>query len=267
MFEKNNGKRVAFVISPIGEPDSAERKRADQILKHVIKPVVSEFGYEAIRADNIPKPGIITSQVINHIINDPLVIADLAGHNPNVFYELAIRHAIKKPVIQIIRKDEKIPFDVSIQRTIQIDHKDLDSVDEAKKELKKQIKAVEKDPTLVNSPISTAVNLESMKQSSDPERKAIAEFRSTLQELYIAVKEIQNQIEDLKEKSPLRYSVGRHLIVDHDLRPTEHLVEHIEATPRPYVVSSSDIEEITKNIEDYLSKRDKEKKRRAKKDQ
>jgi hypothetical protein len=45
-------------------------------------------------------------------MNDPLAIADLSDPNPNVFYELAIRQAIGKPLVQIIQKDEKIPFDV-----------------------------------------------------------------------------------------------------------------------------------------------------------
>ena len=102
-----------FVISPIGEPDSETRKRADQILKHVVKPAVGECGYTAVRADEIDKPGIITSQVIQRVVTDPLVVADLTERNPNVFYELAIRHALRKPLVQLIKKGEQIPFDVA----------------------------------------------------------------------------------------------------------------------------------------------------------
>ena len=192
--QNDNAKKIAFVIFPIGERDSPERKRADQMLNHLIKPIVSEFGYEAVRSDKISKPGIITSQIINHIINDPLVVADLTGHNPNVFYELAVRHAIKKPVIQMIKKGERIPFDVRQARTIEIDHKDLDSVDEAKKELRKQIKAVEKDPTLVDSPISMAVDLQLLKQSSDPYSKVVAELRGSLQTIHATVQEIYRKM-------------------------------------------------------------------------
>lgn len=186
----NEGEKVAFVISPIGEPNSPTRKRADQILNHVIEPVVSELGYKSVRADKISKPGVITSQIISHLLDDPLVIADLTGQNPNVFYELAVRHTVKKPIIQMIQERERIPFDVSTTRTIQINHKDLDSVDKAKKELRKQIKAVEKDPTLVDSPISMAVDLQTLKQSSDPESKTIADLRTALQEINQMVKEI-----------------------------------------------------------------------------
>lgn len=92
------------------------------------------------------------------------MIADLTGRNPNVFYELAIRHTVKKPVIQMIEKGEAIPFDISTTRTIQIDHRDLDSVEKAKKELERQIRAIENTPTLVESPISTAIELQQLKR-------------------------------------------------------------------------------------------------------
>jgi len=60
-----NGEKVCFVIAPIGDADSDTRKRSDQVLKHVIRPAVTGCGYVAIRADEIDKPGLITSQVIS----------------------------------------------------------------------------------------------------------------------------------------------------------------------------------------------------------
>ena len=156
--------QACFVISPIGPEGSNVRNRADQILRHVITPVAAACGFDTVRADHISEPGLITAQVIQHIIDDPLVIADLTGSNPNVFYELAIRHAIRKPLVQIIQKDEKIPFDVAGMRTIPVDHQDLDSVEEAKGEIEKQIKAVlSKKPGEIESPISVSVELHALR--------------------------------------------------------------------------------------------------------
>jgi hypothetical protein len=73
-------------------------------------------------------------------------VADLTERNPNVFYELAIRHAIRKPLIQIIKSDEQIPFDVAGTRTIPVDHRDLDSVEFAKAEIVRQIDALNGRP-------------------------------------------------------------------------------------------------------------------------
>lgn len=175
--------KTCFVIAPIGEEGSEIRQRSDQVLTHIIKPVAEECGYEAVRADEISEPGIITSQVIQHLVDDDLVIADLSGKNPNVFYELAVRHTVKKPVVQIIQSDESIPFDVAPTRTIHVDHRDLDSVANAKEELIKQIRSVEKDPRKVDSPISVAIDLQSLHQSENPLEKSNAEIMFMLQDL------------------------------------------------------------------------------------
>jgi hypothetical protein len=115
---------------------------------------------------------------------------------------LAVRHAIKKPVVQLIQKGEKIPFDVSTTRTIQIDHQDLQSVDEAKQELAKQIRAVEKDPSKVDSPISIAVDFQLLKQSEDPQRKVLAEMRAMMQQIYASTSYIKDLLRETTTQSP-----------------------------------------------------------------
>ena len=182
--------KVCFVIAPIGEEGSEIRRRSDQVLNHIITPAAKDCGYETIRADTISEPGIITSQVIQHLIDDALVIADLTGRNPNVFYELAIRHAVRKPIVQLIQIGEPIPFDVAQSRTIQVDHHDLDSVAKCRGELTKHINKVEKDPTDVDTPISVAIDIQSLRQSENPLEKSSAEIISMLQDLRSKVEEI-----------------------------------------------------------------------------
>jgi len=155
-----------FIICPLGGEQSDTRKRADQLLKHVLSPVLEENGYAPVRADQVPKVGLITSQIINLIIDSPLVIADLTGSNPNVFYELAIRHAIRKPYIQIIDGGEKIPFDIGSVRTIEFDIGDLDSVEKTKTEIGRQIKEFAKGHK-PDSPISIASTARLLQDDSD----------------------------------------------------------------------------------------------------
>lgn len=175
--------KKCFVISPIGDEGTETRRRCDQVLEHIIKPVAKECGYNTVRADQISEPGIITSQVIQRLLHDDLVIADLTGRNPNVYYELAVRHAVRKPVVQIIHHDEPIPFDVSPTRTIKFDYQDLDSVAYCKEQLKKQIQTVERDPSKVDSPISVAIDVQTLSQSTNPLEKSNAEIIIMLQEL------------------------------------------------------------------------------------
>jgi hypothetical protein len=179
--------KTCFVIAPIGEERSEIRGRSDKVLTHIIRPITKNCGYNSIRADEVSQPGVITSQIIQHIIDDDLVIADLTGRNPNVFYELAVRHAIKKPVIQIIQSGESIPFDVAQTRTIQFDPTDMDSVANCKKELEKQIKATEQNSTNIDSPISMAIKLQVLGKSDNPLEKSNAEIISMLQDVKIMI--------------------------------------------------------------------------------
>jgi len=105
--------KTCFYITPIGEPTSEERQHADFMLEYVIKPAVEEFGLNVVRADQMGKPGMIGKQIIEQILKARLVIADLSFHNPNVFYELCLRHTTRLPTVQIKREIDKIPFDLN----------------------------------------------------------------------------------------------------------------------------------------------------------
>ncbi len=194
-----------FVIAPIGETDSETRKRSDQILKHVIAPAATKCGYTSTRADQISEPGMITSQVIQRIVDDALVIADLTERNPNVFYELAIRHAIRKPLVQLIKKGEQLPFDVAGTRTIYVDHHDLDSVEEAKNEIVAQIKALEADSTTMETPISVSLDLQLLKQSDNPEQRSLADVLSVMSELRSVVGGVEKRLENPELLLPPQY--------------------------------------------------------------
>jgi len=111
-----------------------------------------------VRADKIDKPGIITRQIIDYILRSRIVIADLSFHNPNVFYELALRHMIRRPVVQIIRSGDRIPFDINQMRTIAIDTTDIHSllpkVDVYRSEIATQVRRALDETEETDTPIS-----------------------------------------------------------------------------------------------------------------
>jgi hypothetical protein len=175
-----------FVIGPIGEKDSEIRKRSDQILEYVIEPIVRELGYTLTRADQIPEPGIITRQIIERLLNDNLVIADLTSNNPNVTYELALRHAFNKPVIQLKDTSDEfsyLPFDIQGLRTIEVDYRFIKSMDDCKGEIKRQILEIEKNSDKIDSPVSFALDSISVSKSENPKDRMLAEMASQLQDL------------------------------------------------------------------------------------
>jgi len=116
--------KICFYITPIGEDDSEERRHSDFLMEYIIKPALKEFDLTVVRADQMGKPGMIGKQVIEHILKARLVIADLSFHNPNVFYELSLRHATRLPTVQLKRTVDKLPFDLNQYRTITIETRD-----------------------------------------------------------------------------------------------------------------------------------------------
>lgn len=149
---------VCFYVTPIGEDGSEHRKHSDLFLSSIVEPALEQFQLKVVRADAIDKPGTITRQIIEYLIRSRLVIADLSFHNPNVFYELAIRHAARLPVVQIIRAADRIPFDLSQTRTIKIDTTDIYSLvprlEIYKSEIASQVRRALDDPDSVDNPIS-----------------------------------------------------------------------------------------------------------------
>jgi hypothetical protein len=136
--------KTCFFITPLGEDNTEERRHANMMLKHVVRPVFEEHGFTVVRADEIAKTGIITQQIFEHLAKARICIADMSFRNPNAFYELGVRHAFLLPTIQLIHKSGKIPFDVSQGRTITIDTSDnymvTDHLESARKTLSEYVK-------------------------------------------------------------------------------------------------------------------------------
>ncbi len=112
-----NNQKKCFVITPIGSEDDPIRRHIDGIIRAAIRPALKD-NYEVLVAHEMPNIGSITKQIINEIFTSDLVIANLTNTNPNVMYELAFRHCIGKPIIQIAEKGTRIPFDIGTERTI-----------------------------------------------------------------------------------------------------------------------------------------------------
>lgn len=157
--EHANFESTCFYITPIGEEGSEQRRHSDLFLGSFIEPALETFKLKVVRADTIDKPGVITRQIIDYIVRSRLVIVDLSFHNPNVFYELAIRHMMRLPVVQIIRTGDRIPFDINQMRTIHIDTKDVftlvPKIDTHRAEIATQVRRALESPEAVDTPIST----------------------------------------------------------------------------------------------------------------
>ncbi|AWM02844.2 hypothetical protein [Bradyrhizobium amphicarpaeae] len=151
--------KVCFFVTPIGHPNSEPRRRADRIQKYILNQVMAGK-YKVLRADELPNPGSISHQIIKWLYDADLVVADLTGANPNVVYELAIRHSFNKTSIHLINQAETIPFDLKDERTIIFNIEDLDSIDGCKKELIKNIREINRKGFKYSSPVFRVLGVE-----------------------------------------------------------------------------------------------------------
>ncbi|WP_078623910.1 hypothetical protein [Streptomyces monomycini] len=122
--QEANQNLTCFVIGPIGDSYStngtAEREAYEhhlRIFEQMIAPACQKYGVVAVRSDGIPHAGDINEQICRHVIQSDLVIADVSGGNPNVMYELGLRHITGKPTIHI-GEHGQLPFDIASIRTI-----------------------------------------------------------------------------------------------------------------------------------------------------
>ncbi|MDQ7113930.1 hypothetical protein [Staphylococcus simulans] len=177
-----NNLKKCFIACPIGNENSTYRKNSDFLLKSIVKPVLeSEFNIE--RSDLISSTNKITDEIIERLTNSELVIVDLSSHNPNVFYELGFRHALNRPTITMINKDDHIPFDVSAYRTIYYSELHNDVLN-AKEQLKNTIETFSDDE----------FNFENKNDSSNTNNEYGALNRHLL--------DIKNDLSELKESVP-----------------------------------------------------------------
>lgn len=142
-------KKIAF-ICPLSKKGSEIRKRSDDIMNGILKPIAEELGYsEVMRADLLPGSNIM-SDIIGMLYQADTVVADLSDLNVNVFYELGLFHAIKSKFITIRQRkeiEEHIPFDTAYFRLEEYEYpSSIVSMNNFKEKLKKRFIDMENKP-------------------------------------------------------------------------------------------------------------------------
>lgn len=192
----------AFVITQIGAVGSDVRQRADDVSRFIIQPALDGFELELKRSDEDPTPGSITVQIVRSIITADVVIADLTGKNPNVYYELALAHAFDRPVVILVDDPSSLAFDMKDQRVISIGDEGTIGAREAEdavRELTRQLEVVlapDYEPdSLVNQAGRTQKLHDLASSSGDPVAEEIAEIGE-------GVAEIRAELRALRQPTP-----------------------------------------------------------------
>jgi hypothetical protein len=143
---------TCFVIMPIGNQtyDNENyskvelKKKYDDLIKNALE--TAREGLEIVRADDISIPGSISNDILTRLMFSNYVIADISLPNPNVFYELGIRHAIRARTILLKDKNIKnIVFDISHLRYIEYENTSS-GLKDLSEELRRYFEWMDKNP-------------------------------------------------------------------------------------------------------------------------
>jgi len=127
--------RECFVIMPFGEKPFSETPEGvtktmdfDMVYDEIIKPAVEDelqkdqIRIKCLRCDKIEAAGLIHERMIRHILDAEVAVVDITTLNPNVFYELGVRHTLRDRVTVLVRRaGTKIPFNIGGMTTIEYD--------------------------------------------------------------------------------------------------------------------------------------------------
>jgi hypothetical protein len=106
---------LCFVLMPFGRKMDAGGHLTDFdcIYRKIITPAVAQAGLEPVRADEEKIGGTIHKPMFERLMLCPYAIADITSANPNVFYELGIRHALRpRSTVILFREGTILPFDI-----------------------------------------------------------------------------------------------------------------------------------------------------------
>ncbi len=100
---------------PTGRPDID----FDAVYEKGIRPAIEAVGMDPIRADAEKTGGIIHKPMFERLLLCEYAIADLTTANPDVFYELGVRHTARpSTTLPIFATHQPIPFDVNYLRAL-----------------------------------------------------------------------------------------------------------------------------------------------------
>ena len=104
-----------FVMMPFANPLGSYYEK-------IYKAAIEKAGLKPLRADDeLFGTGKIIDQIWTGINSAKILIAELTNRNPNVYYELGLAHALKKPVVLVSSNEEDVPFDLNHIRVIYYD--------------------------------------------------------------------------------------------------------------------------------------------------
>ena len=192
--------KLCFVVMPYGR-DEEEQVWFKGWYQEVIEPAIRTAGYEPTLAAATDAPSLITDEIRSHLAKDPMVVVDLGGvkqeddPNPNVMYELGLRHAFDLPHVIMSWKDQYLPFDIGGQRVLKQDRRAL-YFDENRRRLGEFIKEAEQGNFY--KPMEAVKRVAQLQQVAGDDKdkvlaRAVSDMNAELTQLQQTVRQLESE--------------------------------------------------------------------------
>lgn len=179
------------IVMPISAIDGCNEAHWADVLE-IINEAIDDSGFYGELVSNADEVGIIHKRIIQNLYENPMVVCDVSGKNPNVMFELGMRLAFDKPTIII--KDDKTTYSFDTSAIEHLEYpRDLrfTKVVEFKKKLADKLKATHK------------------KASEDPNYTTFLKHFGEFKVAKIDQKEVSGQEFIIEELKNMRRSINR----------------------------------------------------------
>jgi hypothetical protein len=144
-------KRDAYVIMPFSSTVTLSADEWTETYEHVFAPAVIGAGYTCARAK--PETGSLIGAIVRQLHTATVVLADVTDRNPNVFYELGVRHALSKRTIVVAQTPDALPSDLKGYWALAY-ARTPKGVSEFRQALKEILMKIESEPESSDNPVS-----------------------------------------------------------------------------------------------------------------
>lgn len=197
-------KPLCFVIMPLERAaPSRTRKYAAMGQKELdtifdlLRGILAKEGYEVKRSD---AAGDILRDIVYDLDRSELVCADLTGLNPNVMYELGIRHGFTKRTILLTQDVAELPFDLKTFYCIEYAWITTADSDKLARAIKRTLKRMEADPDTRYGPVHTHLGTKRLAMEEEEKKAAIRKLGalgSELELLWTSLKQVHTVLSDV----------------------------------------------------------------------
>lgn len=195
-------KDTCFTIMPFGG-------WFDDYYDSIYKPALEAAGLRPKRADDLYRPSTIVNDIWSYTKGAKLVLADLTGKNPNVFYELGLAHALAKPVVLVAESMNDVPFDLRALRVIEYDKNEPRWGDTLRDKIIQSVGEVLASPIASVLPAFIETKPQPEAKPISEQEKALLELRQEIDLLRREIRVNESRILESRESRQLRPEASR----------------------------------------------------------